>query len=191
MRKLSLLVLLPGLLLGLATLRLHEGASAATGPCGTSHDAMDSEEYLLLPLIEQWRAANLPYATPLEVSGALSAAAAWQAEYLATHTTGGGHGDNYGRTWVERAIDCGYDGATSGGIPYAYGSGEAVYALAGSFPLDIGPTEALDGLVYPGSGLHITTPSSSLPAKCVGIAVYRTPDSTSVAWVVVIAWLPG
>jgi hypothetical protein len=191
MKRLAFLALLPVVLGAFAVAWLADGAGAATGPCGTNHDAMDAEEYELIGLVEQWRAANLPYTTPLEPSGALAAAAAWHAEYLATHTSGGGHLDGYGRNWVDRELDCGYSGATSGGIPYAYGSGEAVFALSGSFPLDIGPAEALQGLTYSGSGLHITTPSQSLPAKCVGVGVFRETGGTSVAWVVLIAQYPA
>ena len=81
MKRIALLALISSVLLAIAALWLSEGAQAATGPCGTSHDAMDAEEYEFLGLLQNWRDANLSNSSPLQVSGPLNAAAAWFAEY--------------------------------------------------------------------------------------------------------------
>ncbi len=163
---------------------LGEPAQAAAGPCGTSHDAVDGEEAQFLQLLQAWRDTNIANSSPLQQSGALNAAAAWFAEYQVSNGGFGGHTDNLGRTWVQRAIDCGYDAY------YAFGSGEGVYVVTSSAPLSIGPSQALAGITYPSSGVRISAPPS-LPAKCVGVAVKRNATGTAVAWVAVIAQLPS
>lgn len=165
-------------------------ARAAAGPCGTSHDAISGEEQELLGLLQSWRNSNLPVSSTLEPSGALNAAAAWFAEWQITNGTPGGHGDGYGRTWVQRAIDCGYSG-TTGGQPYASGSGEGTYAMASSGGISVGPSQAISGITYPGSGVYAWTSSSGLPFKCVGVGVARNAAGTAVAWVVVVAQYPA
>lgn len=163
---------------------LHNGsAQAATGPCGTSHDAVDSEEQQLIGLLEAWRAQHVSGAPGLNVSGALSAAAAWYAQHQVEAGPFGGHADQFGRTWVQRAIDCGYPSN------YAQGSGEGVYVLGSSSNPQIGPAEAMAGLDYPGSGINMPAGSGSLPSKCVGVGVYRGGGTT--AWIVIIAQYPA
>jgi hypothetical protein len=168
----------------LSVAMLHSHASASSGPCGTSHDGVDSEEAQFLGMLQAWRDSHLSPSTHLEQSGALNAAAAWFAEDLVTHGAIGGHGDSKGRSWVQRAADCGYDPF------FSQGSGEGVYALSSSIVLNVGPTQAIAGITYPGSGVYIQTPDASWPAKCVGVAVYRNAARTSVAWVAVIAQFP-
>ncbi|MBE7517614.1 MAG: hypothetical protein HS107_00020 [Thermoflexaceae bacterium] len=187
MRKLLVLVLVLGAI-GMAAVSLREpGVRAASGPCGTSHDAMDAEESQFLSLLQQWRDQNVANSSPLQPSGPLNAAAAWFAEYLANKSGGGGHYDNYGRNWVQRAIDCGYHSY------YANGSGEGVYAVASSRVLNIGPAEAIAGITYPGSGATMWVPASGNypPVKCVGVAVKRNATGTAVAWVAVLAQYPA
>jgi hypothetical protein len=164
------------------------GAAAAVGPCGTTHDAIDTEESSFLALLQQWRDGHLSYSSDLEISGALSAAAAWHAQDLVTRSgsTLGGHYDSTGRYFTTRARDCGYpDPFASGGI------GEGVYELGSSGGVNLGPQLAIQGITYQGSGVYIQTSSSSWPAKCVGVAVYRNANSTDVAWVVLIAQYPA
>lgn len=187
MRKLLVLVLVLGAI-GMAAVSLREpGVRAASGPCGTSHDAMDAEESQFLSLLQQWRDQNVANSSPLQPSGPLNAAAAWFAEYLANKSGGGGHYDNYGRNWVQRAIDCGYHSY------YANGSGEGVYAVGSSRPLDIGPAAAVAGITYPDSGATMTVEVSGAipPVKCVGVAVKRNEAGTVVAWVAVLAQYPS
>ncbi|MCC7364539.1 MAG: hypothetical protein IT303_09215 [Dehalococcoidia bacterium] len=157
-------------------------AARAAGPCGTTHDAVTSEELQLLGLLQAWRDANIAGSVPMQQSGALNAAAAWYAQHQVQAGPFGGHQDQYGRTWVQRAADCGYGG-------YAAGSGEGVSVIAGSGSIHIGPAEAMQGLNYPGSGINMPQVSSSLPSKCVGVGVYREGGAT--AWIVIIAQFPA
>lgn len=164
------------------------GARAASGPCGTSHDALDAEETQFLSQLQQWRDANLPNSTKLNASGPLNAAAAWFAEYQVSKGGGGGHSDSYGRNWGQRAADCGFPSY------YALnGSGEGVYAVGSSRPVNIGPSEAVAGITYQGSGARMWVPASGNypPVKCVGVAVKRTAAGTVVAWVAVLAQYPA
>ena len=161
----------------------------AAGPCGTTHDAVDAEEQQFLTLLQAWRSTNGVSNEPVQLSGALNRAAAWFAEWQVTNGANGGHNDGFGRTWVQRAIDCGYTGTTSGGTPYAYGSGEGIYAVSGSSAPNVGPAAALQGMAsHGGSGIYMSG-TGSLPAKCYGVAVRR--NGNSVAWVVVIAQYPN
>ncbi len=187
MRKLPVLLLILGAAgLAVASLRQFD-ARAASGPCGTSHDAMDAEEGQFLSLLQQWRDQNLPNSSLLQPSGPLNAAAAWFAEYQVSKGGGGGHYDNYGRNWAQRAIDCGYHSF------YANGSGEGVYAVGSSRPLDIGPAAAVAGITYPGSGatMKVEVSGAIPPVKCVGVAVKRNETGTVVAWVAVLAQYPS
>ncbi len=188
MRKLLLFVLIAGAIsMAVVALRLPD-AEAAAGPCGTSHDAVDSEEAQFLSLLQQWRDQNLPNSSPLQLSGPLNAAAAWFAEYQVSKGGGGGHYDNYGRNWAQRAADCGY--------PEFYAlraTGEGVYAVAASAPPNVGPSQAVVGITYPTSGAAMWVPASGNypPVKCVGVAVKRNAAGTVVAWVAVLAQYPS
>ncbi len=176
--------------LALAALAYRPGAHAA-GPCGTPHDALDAEETLFLSLVQAWRDQNLQTSTPLQASGALNAAAAWFAQWQVDNGAPGGHVDSLGRTWVQRALDCGYTGTLSNGTPYAMGSGEGIRAYAASQPITIPAAQAAAEMAYPGSGLYAQTASSSLPFKCVGAARAASADGRRVAWVVIIAQYPA
>jgi len=175
----------------LATLALHgTPAGAAPGPCGTAHDALSAEEQEFVGLLQSWRDTHVQVSTPLQTSGALNAAAAWFAEWQVANGAPGGHHDGYGRTWVQRALDCGYTGTTSGGQAYASGSGEGIWAVASSGSVSVGPSQALTGMAsHGGSGIYAWTPSSP-PFKCVGVGVARNNAGTAVAWVVIIAQYP-
>ena len=162
----------------------------AAGPCGTSHDGLDAEEQQFLSQLQAWRAGGVSN-EPVELSGALTKAAAWFAEWQVTNGAPGGHNDNLGRTWVQRSLDCGYTGTTSGGQNYASGSGEGIFAVSGGSPTSVGPSQALQGMIAQGqghSGIYMTG-TQSLPAKCYGVAVRRSGNA--VAWVVVIAQYPA
>jgi len=187
----GLLILAAGIVLARGPLT----ASAAEGPCGTSHDELTTEEISFLQNLADWRSAN-GYSSTFVTSGPLNAAAAWFAEYLVNGGQTNGHSDSYGRTWVQRAIDCGYTGTTSNGTPLAYGSGEGTFFLQASVALDVGPYDAVfggtvagqthQGVTYPSSGVHLPG-TQSLPAKCIGAAKAQNASGTSVAWIVVIA----
>ncbi len=156
--------------------------AAAAGSCGTSHDGMTAEESQVLQMVSAWRMSNnIPNAVELQASGPLIRAAAWFAEDIVVNGYNGGHIDSEGRNFSARALDCGYDTFWSGG------TGEGVYAISGSGSLNIGPTEALSGLTYPGSGVYMSTPPNYQHVNCAGAAVYRNAEGTSVAWVVVLA----
>lgn len=157
-------------------------ASAAQGPCNPSTAAVDGEEQGFLSLLQSWRNTNVS-GQQLALSAPLNAAAAWYAEYQLSLNGAGGHSDLYGRTWAQRAMDCGYTGTTSGGIPYATGSGEGVYGAAGN----VSASAALTGMAtQQGSQSGIYIPgSASVPVKCAGVAVARNGSHT--VWVVVLA----
>jgi hypothetical protein len=159
--------------------------TAAAGACNPTSAGVSAEEQQFLLLLQQWRQANVAPGVTMQLSGPLNRAAAWFAEYQVANGMQGGHTDNFGRTWVERAVDCGYDSFWSGG------SGEGVYARAGSAVQHIDPSQAMAGITYPGSGVYIPLFTASAPPKCVGVAVARNPTSTAVAWVVVIAQYPA
>lgn len=91
-----LIVVVPGLL-------RQPGAAARL--CGADHEAIDGEEAELLRIINSYRADN--GAHPLSISPILTAAAAWMAEDLATHSYFS-HTDSLGRSPYQRAVDCGY-----------------------------------------------------------------------------------
>lgn len=168
-----------------AALVLGFKPAAAAGPCNPTSAAISAEEQQFLGLLQQWRQANVAPGVTMELSGPLNRAAAWYAEYLISSGAQGGHADNYGRNWAARAADCGYDAYWSGG------SGEGVYARAGSAVQQIGPTQAMAGITYAGSGVYIPLFTASAPPKCAGVAVARNANSTAVAWVVVIAQYPA
>lgn len=170
---------------------LERVPARADGPCGTPHDSLDAQEQQFVQLVEAWRDQHLTYSTPLEISGALNAAAAWFAQWQVDHGAPGGHIDSYGRSWIQRAIDCGYLGTTSGGLLYTNGSGEGIRAYASSQPLTVPASTAAADITYPGSGVWAETPSSSLPFKCVGAARAASSDGKRVAWVIVIAQYPA
>jgi hypothetical protein len=169
----------------------HGDDALAAGPCGTSHDSLDSEEQQFLGLLQAWRAGGVSN-EPVEVSGALNQAAAWFAQWQVTNNAYGNHSDQYGRAWAQRAIDCGYTAKLSNGTTYwATASGEGIFGAAtgGS---SVGPQQALQGMLAQGvghSGVYMTGSPPAFPAKCYGAAVYRSGDK--VAWVVVIAQLPS
>lgn len=192
MRLLPFLIVLAGSVLALtAWAGTGQPPAQAAGPCGTPHDTLDAEEQQFLQLVQSWRDQNLPYSTPLQASGALNAAAAWFAQWQVDNGAPGGHTDSLGRSWPQRALDCGYTGATSGGTPYAYGSGEGIRAYASSSPIVITAPLAAADMAYPGSGIYGWTPSTSLPFKCVGAARVSSSDGRRVAWVVVVAQYPA
>lgn len=187
------LLLLTGMSLGILCLVLAaRGEEAhAAGPCSPNSAAVDAEEQQFLDLLHSWRASAGVSSEPMQMSGALNQAAAWFAEFQAANGAPGGHQDNLGRTWVQRAIDCGYTGQTSGGQPYASGSGEGIFGAAGNPTPNVGPQAALNGMINQQgsqSGIHMTG-TANLPAKCYGVAVARAGNA--VAWVVVIAQYPA
>jgi hypothetical protein len=186
---LSLLGLVLVAAAGVGLIVASDRDAAAAGPCGTPHDDLDSGEVEFIALLQAWRDQNLVHpSAQLIASAPLNAAAAWQAEYLANHPfVFNGHIDGEGRNWAERADDCGYD-------PFwSYGSGEGVFALAGSMAFDISPAEGVEGVLYPGSGARADFPSSPSqpPFRCIGVAKARNANSTSVAWIVVLAQFPA
>lgn len=185
---------LPALVAGaalLAAAAAFQAPARAAGPCGTSHDALDPEEMQFIQLVQAWRDQHVSPSTPLQVSGALNAAAAWFAQWQVDNGAPGGHTDGLGRSWPQRALDCGYSGTTSSGTPYAYGSGEGIRAYAASQPVVISAAQAAADITYGGSGVWASTPSSSLPFKCVGAARASSTDGKRVAWVIVIAQYPA
>lgn len=160
--------------------------AVAAGPCGTTHDALDSEEQQFLNLLQQWRLANVS-SEPVEVSGALNQAAAWFAEWQVSNSALGGHSDSFGRSQGQRAIDCGYTAKTSYGVYWASVAGEGVYSTASG----AGPAQALQAMISQSgsqSGIYMIG-FPNFPAKCYGVGVFRSGQK--VAWVVVIAQLPA
>ena len=161
--------------------------------CGTTHDALDTQELEFLHHLVDWR-ASVGLSGQLQTSAPLSAAAAWFAQHLVEEGIAGptGHHDHNGNRWPERAVFCGYP------QQFAYGSGEGVSFLYGSGPITVSPSEAVyggtignfqhQGVTYPGSGAYINA-GAPWPAKCVGAAHYSGQGGT--AWIVIIAQYPA
>ncbi|MFN8508788.1 MAG: hypothetical protein U0547_14655 [Dehalococcoidia bacterium] len=158
-------------------------ARAASGPCDPASASISGEEQEFLGLLQAWRNANIANSQQLTLSAPLSAAAAWFAEYQVSHGAMGGHGDTYGRSFNDRARDCGYP------APYYNGLGEGVFGSGSSGGSNVPPSAAIIGITYPGSGVYIT--AGSPPVKCVGIAVARNQAGTLTAWVALIAQYPA
>lgn len=163
-------------------------AAAATGPCGTAHDGLTSEEFEFIGHFNDWR-ANMGYTSPLEVSGVLNAAASFMAEEIASGRVLGGHIDSYGRSWHPRAMDCGW--------PLPGGSGEGTSAIVSSQPINVSAYEAVyggttqgyshQGVTYPLSGAHLNYNPSGLPTKCMGVGHAKSQDGRREAWIVYVA----
>ncbi len=189
--------LLAGIAVAFASflISVHEPvARAQSGACGTSHDALSSEEQQFASLIQGWRDSSprVPVSTPLQTSGALNAAAAWYAQWQVENGTPGGHYDNLGRRWGQRALDCGYVGTTSKGESLALdASGEGTFAVSSSANINLSLEQALAGITYPYSGVELWTPSTGLPAKCIGVGIYENEAGTAKAWIVLIAQYPA
>jgi hypothetical protein len=144
---------------------------------------MNAEEQQFLSALQQWRLTSGVSNEPVEVSGALNQAAAWFAEWQVANNAFGSHNDQYGRNWVGRARDCGYDTFWAGG------SGEGIYGTPTNGD-DVGPQQALSAMANQQgsqSGIYMYGVPPNFPAKCYGVAVYR--EGGKVAWVVVIAQL--
>jgi hypothetical protein len=173
---------------GVALLGPGSSASAQAPTCSVSHAGITEEEWAAFGKIKEWRASQRLDTTELQLSGPLNRAAAWYAEHSVREGPFAEHLDAFGRKWGQRALDCGYTVTTSGGVSYALrGSGEAYYAAVGSNVPDIGATQGVQLMTYPGSGLWF--PPASPPVKCIGVAKYRS--SRGVAWVAVIAQHPA
>ncbi len=184
----AIALLLP--LAGAAVLAFSLSRDAeAAGPCGTPDDAMNSEEFAFLGLLQQWRddPENVPNSDHLTPSGPLNAAAAWFAQYQVDHQSPGGHYDGMNRYFDQRAIDCGW--------PYPAGLGEGIAAYIGQGDItgQVSSQGALDLMASePGSGIYAwDTSSSPWSFKCTGVGIAVSDDSSAVAWVVLIAEYPA
>lgn len=170
-------------LLVLAALWNGQDAKAVSGPCNPTTAAVTAEEQEFLGLLQSWRDANIANSGPLTLSGPLNAAAAMFAEYQVSAGAPGGHYDNLGRYFNDRARDCGYP------APYYNGIGEGIYGVASSGGISVPPSAAIQGITYAGSGVYITAVSP--PVKCVGVAVARNASGSTTVWVTLIAQFPA
>jgi hypothetical protein len=162
--------------------------ASAEGPCGTPHDAMDEAEFAFLGLLQDWRdAGNIPYSSQLTPSGPLNAAAAWFAEWQVEHESPGGHGDDLGRDFIDRAQDCGW--------PFGAGIGEGIAAYVGGGDISglVSHQGALQLMAdHVGSGIYAWSgQSSGFAFKCVGVGIARNEDFSAIAWIVLIAQFPA
>ncbi|MFN0096770.1 MAG: hypothetical protein ACKVVT_18590 [Dehalococcoidia bacterium] len=179
---------LAGLVLLIAGILHGERPAEAAGPCGTTHDSLDGPEQEFLTLLASWRAVNVTFTTPLQVSGALNAAAAWFAQDIVVTGGFGEHTDSTGRSWYNRAADCGYDAS------FAAGSGEGIFvATSPNDPVVATPSTALNAMAGNfGSGIYIRVGADHpWPVKCVGVGHFRNANGTKEAWVTVLAQWPA
>jgi uncharacterized protein YkwD len=165
------------------SLTTTDGARAAPGPCVTSQAHVSTPEEALFNGINGWRAGALG-APPMTLSGPVNEAAQIFAEAMIAGSTSG-HLDSYGRTWVQRLIDCGYS-------PYwSNGSGEALAGFGSSNP-SVGstPGEALASMTNTTPG-HQNGVQAPVAWACGGVGYATNPNPAPGqlrhAWVVVVA----
>lgn len=172
----KLIFLLPivgALLFGAAILRGDETASAQVGPCETSNAAITQDEADMLTLVNNWRASNLQ-APPMTMSESASKAAQWHAEAMTRGETTG-HTDMYGRTWIQRLIDCGYPAQLAPGSGEAYGNFQSAEA-------------ALNWMIDGGDPNHLSGIEARVGWACAGVGYAYNPTGTfKHMWVVVVA----
>ena len=172
MRLLTALLVLP-LLVGAAIALGSTMRAGADGPCGTSHDAMDAEEFAFLADLQDWRDANLENSSPLTPSGPLNAAAAWFAEYLAAGGSTNGHSDKYGRDYYDRALDCGWP-------PVLGRMGEG-----GIFTT----TAAQAAAAMPHKEFEVPNDPRYYPLRCIGVG--RAEADGETVWIMLLAQFPA
>lgn len=178
--------LLAAMALTVVALLQREDARAQSGLCDTDSAAVTAEELEFVAGLQNWRDHVFYPVVQLQLSEPLNKAAAWFAEYQVAAGAPGGHSDNLGRSWSQRAKDCGYDSY------WADGSGEGIAAFASSQLIDPSPDDALGVMTAEdGGGVYIPPLGGSSPVKCVGVAKARSADGKKAAWVTVLAQYPA
>jgi len=185
MRKLPLVLFLAGLVLvsvGVFVASSGQTASAASGPCDTANFGVGANEQQLFDQVNAWRASTMAMPA-MQLSAPASKAAQWFAEAMIAGTTSG-HNDQYGRTWVQRLRDCGYDSYWSGG------SGEALAGFGSSDPnFGSTPEQALANMTASTPG-HQNGVQAAVPWQCAGVGYWTNPNpkvgQLRYAWVVVV-----
>lgn len=157
-------------------------SGAASGPCDPVQQSLTVPRAELGTLVNEWRMANLGQ-PPATFSRPLDLAAQWFAEQAVQGRTSG-HIDAYGRDWVARLRDCGYD-------PYwAQGSGEALATFFAQEGAGGTPTDALSRLTALDSG-HSNVVQAPVRWQCLGVGYARDVAATGTrrahVWVVVMA----
>lgn len=165
---------------GLAPGAMSSGA--AVGPCDPVQETLTVPRAELGELVNEWRMANLGQ-PPAAFSRPLDLAAQWFAEQAVQGRTSG-HIDAYGRNWVARLQDCGYDPSWAGG------SGEALATFFAQEGAGRTPTDALRRLTAPDPG-HSNVVQAPVRWQCLGVGYARNEAATGTArahvWVVVMA----
>jgi len=155
---------------------------ASAGPCDPTQEALTPERSELGRLVNEWRAAHLGQPAA-ELSGPANRAAQWFAEEALAGRTSG-HLDQFGRSWTERLVDCGYD-------PYwAMGSGEAVAVFFANEGAGATAAEALARMTE-GGAQHSNVVEAPVRWQCMGVGHAANPNANgtmrSHVWVVVMA----
>lgn len=182
MKRLPFALLLLALAFAATTFALtREDARAAGGPCNTANAGVTASEGQLFSQINTWRAGKgLPAMT---LSAPVNAAAQWFAEAMVANGLTGGHTDQFGRSWEERLIDCGYPAQLVG-----WGSGEALAPFlsgAGSVP------DAFTAITTARAGQQNGVQAPA-PWECGGVGYAANPNGTvKHAWVVVVTSAPS
>jgi hypothetical protein len=162
-----------------ASLSPRAGDVHAIAPC-VAHSP-SAEETTFLGLLQSWRNANIAGSYPLSQSGALNAAAAGYAQFLANTPGASGHyaDGTTGYPWATRAMNCGYPANQAAG-------GEGLAVVQSSNPVSVSPQQALNTMTSEGGG-GVWVPSNvGLPVRCVGVAKAVSADGKKVAWVTLI-----
>lgn len=133
LQRLSLVVSAAVLLLGVAWFAADRDPARALANCDTNSAALDSDELLMLQLVNNARAAV--GAPSLIASPGLSRAAAWKSEDSSNQPDSFSHTDSFGRSPSQRAMDCGYPGQAGEDIAFGYPGTQATFdAFMGSPP---------------------------------------------------------
>lgn len=175
-------------LLGIAALAVVVSGLGRSGQAEAIAACVDhtntAEEMEFISLLQAWRDQHIAGSLPLIRSGALNAAAAGYAAYLANTPGAQGHYAD-GSNFSNRALNCNFSSTHQGdGYPYpAAAGGEGLDITEASFAVSVGPSDALATMASEvGSGIWVPA-SVGPPVICVGVAKAVNASGTKVAWV--------
>jgi uncharacterized protein YkwD len=155
-------------------------ADATTGPCNPVTSSPGPQAQQLLSAANGWRSTNLGQPA-MQLSAVASKAAQWFAEDMIAGQAFG-HNDQYGRTWVQRLQDCGFDAY------WSQGSGEALAGFGSSDPT-YGSTVDQAIQMMTADPLHGNAVNAPVAWQCAGVGYAANPTAgvgqDTFAWVVV------
>lgn len=143
-----------------------------------------AEEMDFLGQLQAWRDDHIAGSHQLIRSGALNAAAAGYAQFLADHPGAGGHYAD-GSDFSTRAMNCDFSSTHPGdGYPYpAAAGGEGLAVVESSAAITVSASQALATMASESGGGIWVPASVGPPVICVGVAKAVNASGTKVAWV--------